>query len=127
MSDAQQPPSGPPGGGSDPEKASEPAPPAASTSKAEAKEDVKMAEPEEEPLPQEILDASPEDIQTRIRLIDNDIKVRVDRLCIPCCLADRRAQVMRSEQGRLRHEHKEMLSKITDNSARRSLELRRAS
>lgn len=31
--------------------------------------------PVEEPLPDEILNASPEDIMTRVRLIDNDLKV----------------------------------------------------
>lgn len=32
-------------------------------------------EPEETPLPDDILNASPEDIMTRVRLIDNDLKV----------------------------------------------------
>lgn len=33
------------------------------------------AEPEEEPLPEEVLNGTPEDIMTRVRLIDNDLKV----------------------------------------------------
>ncbi|GAA98498.1 uncharacterized protein L969DRAFT_95264 [Mixia osmundae IAM 14324] len=64
-----------------------------------AEEGEKMAtdKPEEEELPQEILDASADEIATRMRLIDNDIKV------------------MRSEQGRLRHTQKEMQLKLADN------------
>lgn len=45
---------------------------------AASSDDVKMEEaavPEEEPLPDDILNASPEDIMTRVRLIDNDLKV----------------------------------------------------
>lgn len=39
--------------------------------------DVEMAPAveEEEPLPEEILNASPDEIMTRVRLIDNDLKV----------------------------------------------------
>lgn len=59
-------------------------------------EDVK--EPEEEPLPDEVLNATVEEIQTRTRLLDNDIKV------------------MRSENMRLMHEQTMMREKIKDNS-----------
>ncbi|KAK4053364.1 26S proteasome regulatory subunit 6A [Microbotryomycetes sp. JL221] len=56
------------------------------------------AEPVEDPLPDEILNASPEDIMTRVRLIDNDLKV------------------MRSESMRLNHERSKMLEQIKDNT-----------
>ncbi|KDN53258.1 putative RPT5-26S proteasome regulatory subunit [Tilletiaria anomala UBC 951] len=54
--------------------------------------------PEEEPLPDEVLNASVEEIQTRTRLLENDIKV------------------MRSENMRLMHEQTMMREKIKDNA-----------
>lgn len=64
---------------------SDPSPPKPSTDSnptASTSEDVAMIDdvaapviPEEEPLPEEILRASPEEIMTRVRLIDNDLKV----------------------------------------------------
>lgn len=62
---------------------------------AEAK---KKEEPQEEPLPDEVLNASVEEIQTRTRLLENDIKV------------------MRSENMRLMHEQTMMREKIKDNA-----------
>lgn len=55
-------------------------------------------EPEEAPLPDEILNASAEDIMARTRLIDNDLKV------------------MRSETMRLNHERSKMREQIKDNT-----------
>ena len=60
--------------------------------------DVKPQEKPEETLPEEILKASGDEIQTRTRLLENDIKI------------------MRSEQMRLMHEHNTMKEKIKDNS-----------
>ncbi|UZJ56337.1 hypothetical protein CBS101457_005657 [Exobasidium rhododendri] len=60
--------------------------------------DIKPAEKVEETLPEEILNASGEEVQTRTRLLENDIKI------------------MRSEQMRLMHEHNTMKEKIKDNS-----------
>lgn len=83
-------------------------PAAASTSAAPAgSTDVEMeAEPE---LPDDLLNASTDDILTRTRLIENDIKVR-------SISGHSDLQIMRSEQGRLKHDEKEMLQKITDNT-----------
>ena len=55
-------------------------------------------EPEEAPLPDDILNASAEDIMARTRLIDNDLKV------------------MRSETMRLNHERSKMREQIKDNT-----------
>ncbi|BGP36102.1 26S proteasome regulatory subunit 6A [Rhodotorula toruloides] len=55
-------------------------------------------EPEEDPLPDEILNASADDIMARTRLIDNDLKV------------------MRSETMRLNHERNKMKEQIKDNT-----------
>ena len=55
-------------------------------------------EPEEAPLPDEILNATAEDIMARTRLIDNDLKV------------------MRSETMRLNHERSKMREQIKDNT-----------
>ena len=54
--------------------------------------------PEEEPLPDDILNASADEIATRTRLLENDIKV------------------MKSEQMRLSHEQSSMREKIKDNA-----------
>ena len=82
--------------------------PAASSSAAakaadEKKEDKMDTEeekvnPQEPELPEEILKATTEEIQTRTRLLENDIKI------------------MRSEQMRLMHEQNMMKEKIKDNS-----------
>lgn len=63
-------------------------PPKPSTDSAEpapADGDVKMEEAvpvvEEETLPEEILNATPEEIMTRVRLIDNDLKVSLGFVC----------------------------------------------
>lgn len=45
--------------------------------------------PEEEPLPEDIINASPEDIMTRVRLIDNDLKVSASRPRHPPRIAGR--------------------------------------
>jgi len=62
--------------------------------------DVKMEPPkvEEEPLPEDILNANPDEIATRTRMLENDIKI------------------MRSENMRLMHEQSSMKEKIKDNS-----------
>jgi 26S proteasome regulatory subunit T5 len=60
--------------------------------------DVKPPPPPEETLPEEILNASGEELKTRTRLLENDVKI------------------MRSEQMRLMHEHNSMKEKIKDNS-----------
>lgn len=49
-------------------------------------------------LPAEVLNATPEELATRTRLLENDVKI------------------MRSEQMRLMHEHNTMKEKIKDNS-----------
>lgn len=72
-SSAPPPPPNPAGDAPKPE-----ATPAAAGAGTAPSDDVKMEEaavPEEEPLPDDILNASPEDIMTRVRLIDNDLKV----------------------------------------------------
>lgn len=71
-----------------------------SSSSTTADGDAKMApaEPEEEPLPAEILEASIDEIQTRTRLLENDVKV------------------MRSEHMRLMHEQSSKRDMIKDNS-----------
>ncbi|OAV97103.1 26S protease regulatory subunit 6A [Puccinia triticina 1-1 BBBD Race 1] len=70
--------------------------PSSSTAKESTSEDVKMdAEPELDP---EILKASPEEIMTRTRLLENEIKI------------------MRSENLTLSHEATMMLDKIKDNT-----------
>ncbi|PLW25014.1 hypothetical protein PCANC_27131, partial [Puccinia coronata f. sp. avenae] len=75
---------------------SDPQPSTSSTGKEAASEDVKMdAEPELDP---EILKASPEEIMTRTRLLENEIKI------------------MRSENLTLSHEATMMLDKIKDNT-----------
>lgn len=77
----------------------------ASGSNGKQEGDVKMdgvqeppKQPEEEPLPDEILNATPEELQTRTRLLENDVKI------------------MRSEQMRLMHEQSTMKERIKDNS-----------
>lgn len=104
MSDAQ-----PPAGGAPPSQPPE-KPDASSSADASSSSgggaantsdgDTKMAppEPEEQALPDEILNASAEEITTRARLLENDIKV------------------MRSEHVRLLHEQNAMKEKIKDNS-----------
>lgn len=64
----------------------------------EKMEDAKPEQPEEEKLPEEILNSSPEELQTRTRLLENDIKI------------------MRSEQMRLMHEQNAMKERIKDNA-----------
>lgn len=76
---------------------------AASSSAADEKKVEKMdteeeKKPQEPELPEEILKATTEEIQTRTRLLENDIKI------------------MRSEQMRLMHEQSMMKEKIKDNS-----------
>lgn len=77
---------------------------AASSSAADEKKEDKMeteeekAKPQEPELPEEILKATTEEIQTRTRLLENDVKI------------------MRSEQMRLMHEQTMMKEKIKDNS-----------
>ncbi len=68
---------------------------APSTTKAAPEE---KKEPEEEPLPAEILNASVDEVAARTRLLENDIKV------------------MRSENMRLMHEQTMMREKIKDNA-----------
>lgn len=52
--------------------------------------------PEEEPLPEDIINASPEDIMTRVRLIDNDLKVSASRPRHPPRIAGRGTQSYRA-------------------------------
>ncbi|EJD50833.1 26S proteasome subunit P45 [Auricularia subglabra TFB-10046 SS5] len=96
---APQPPNPP--ASSDPEKAGDAAAPAqAGAAATEAAMDTTPDPPPEDDfsdLPEDILTASTDDILTRIRLIDNDIKV------------------MRSETLRLGHEQTTMKEKIRDN------------
>lgn len=64
-------------------------------------------------IPEEILSLSTDEILTRIRLIDNDIKVKT-----PVCVFSTYiyyVQVMRSETLRLQHEQSVMKEKIRDN------------
>ncbi|KAK0553735.1 26S proteasome regulatory subunit 6A [Tilletia horrida] len=100
MSDAQQPPAEPPRDDKPDAKNDN----NAATSSADASADAKMdttedAAPEpEETLPEEVLNASAEEIQTRTRLLENDIKI------------------MRSEQLRLNHEQSKMRERIKENA-----------
>ncbi|KPV72796.1 uncharacterized protein RHOBADRAFT_55478 [Rhodotorula graminis WP1] len=76
---------------------------AASSSSSSTTDDATMADsqpqpPQEDPLPDEILNASADDIVARTRLIDNDLKV------------------MRSETMRLNHERSKMREQIKDNT-----------
>jgi len=66
-------------------------------------------------LPEEIMALQTEDIQTRTRLIDNDIKVM--SLCSTESLESDlyTSQVMKSETMRLQHEQNVMKEKIRDN------------
>lgn len=68
-----------------------------------------------EDIPEEIMALGTDEILTRIRLIENDIKVRLctrgrERMC-----ANKLFQVMRSETLRLQHEQTVMKEKIRDN------------
>lgn len=68
-------------------------------------------------IPEDILSLSTDEILTRIRLIENDIKVRVFPATEPpnrveCIDAP---QVMKSETLRLQHEQSVMKEKIRDN------------
>lgn len=66
-------------------------------------------------IPEEIMALPTEDIQTRTRLIDNDIKVMF--LCSTESLGSDlyTSQVMKSETMRLQHEQNVMKEKIRDN------------
>lgn len=57
-------------------------------------------EVEEDEWPEDIKNASPEDLMTRVRMLDNDIRI------------------MRSEQIRLNHEENNMKEKIKDNTTK---------
>ncbi|GJN94611.1 hypothetical protein Rhopal_007694-T1 [Rhodotorula paludigena] len=70
----------------------------ADSDSAPAHQPAQPQEPQEDPLPDEILNASAEDIMARTRLIDNDLKV------------------MRSETMRLNHERSKMKEQIKDNT-----------
>ncbi|KAF4577312.1 26S proteasome regulatory subunit 6A [Pleurotus pulmonarius] len=97
MSSAPPPPNPPP---SNPEKKPEDAPSQSSAPNEDATMDTTPIQPEEESwddIPEEIMSLSTEDVLTRIRLIDNDIKV------------------MKSERARLQHEQTVMKEKIRDN------------
>lgn len=65
--------------------------------KADGDADMKDAEPEEDPLDEEILNSSTRDIQARKRLLENDMRI------------------MKSEFQRLTHEKATMNDKIKDN------------
>ncbi|GAA6016665.1 hypothetical protein JCM10207_000141 [Rhodosporidiobolus poonsookiae] len=96
---APQPPNPP----SQPDSPPKPSPAADAASTSTSQVDATMTaqppqEPEEEPLPDDILNASPEDIMARTRLIDNDLRV------------------MRSETSRLNHERSKMREQIKDNT-----------
>ncbi|GAA5916632.1 hypothetical protein JCM8208_005002 [Rhodotorula glutinis] len=96
-----QPPSQPPQQPATPPKPAQDQ--AASSSSSSTSDDATMTDsqpqpPQEEPLPDEILNASAEDIVARTRLIDNDLKV------------------MRSETMRLNHERSKMREQIKDNT-----------
>ncbi|KAK4701867.1 26S proteasome regulatory subunit T5, partial [Phenoliferia sp. Uapishka_3] len=78
-------------------------PSATSSAPADASADVAMedAKPpvvEEDPLPDDIANGTPEDIMLRVRMIQNELKV------------------MRSESMRLNHERSKMLEQIKDNT-----------
>jgi len=75
------------------------APATAANGSADKDKDVAM-EPEEEDLPEEIKNASADDLLTRARMLDNDIRI------------------MRSEQIRLNHEENNMKEKIKDNTTK---------
>lgn len=81
--------------------ASSSAAPAGDAAATAAETDAKMTDAQqqpEEPLPDEVLNATAEEIRTRTRLLENDIKV------------------MRSEHMRLMHEQGAMKEKIKDNA-----------
>ncbi len=68
-------------------------------------------------IPDDVKNATVEEIQTRSRLIENDIRVRVLVSCraVSATMVDLRcSQVMRSETQRLQHEQAAMQEKIRD-------------
>ena len=65
-------------------------------------------------IPEEVMALSTDEILTRIRLIENDIKV-CPSLRISVRLGNCGTQVMRSETYRLQHEQNVMKEKIRDN------------
>lgn len=82
-------------------------------------------EVEEDEWPEEIKNASPEDLMTRVRMLDNDIRVRhslqqgrYKYQCILTCSTLFIRQIMRSEQIRLNHEENNMKEKIKDNTTK---------
>lgn len=92
-----------------------------STSTASAVTDAAMDTTPDQPpeetwadIPEEIMGLTTDEIMTRTRLIDNDLKVRI----VSRCLAEPSfiiPQVIRSETMRLQHEQNVMKEKIRDN------------
>ena len=72
-------------------------------------------QPEEtwDDIPEDVLNSTTDEILTRIRLIDNDVKVCLFPLSKYCNFT--KVQVMRSETLRLQHEQSTMKEKIRDN------------
>ena len=75
----------------------------------------KPAEETWEDIPEEIMGLSTDEIFTRIRLIDNDLKVRPPCQSMRVALRLDGLQVMRSETLRLQHEQNVMKEKIREN------------
>jgi 26S proteasome regulatory subunit T5 len=113
MSSAQPPTDPPAGREKDPEsRSSERAPPDS------AAMDTTPDRPPEETwadIPEEVLSLTTDEILTRIRLIENDIKVRAFPFVLSFEAVLRDEQVMRSETLRLQHEQSVMKEKIRDN------------
>lgn len=64
-------------------------------------------------IPEDVLSSTTDEILTRIRLIENDVKVCI--LLSVMGVASYEFQVMRSETLRLQHEQSTMKEKIRDN------------
>lgn len=110
-----QPPTGPP---SNPEKAPEESSSNAAQSTDQAAMDTTPDKPAEETwedIPEDIISLPTDDILTRIRLIDNDIKVCAVLLVLQPPFLTCTYKVMRSETLRLQHEQGVMKEKIRDN------------
>ena len=67
-------------------------------------------------IPDEIMALPTEDVQTRTRLIDNDIKVTLSYMVNRWSSNIYTSQVMKSEMMRLQHEQNVMKEKIRDNA-----------
>lgn len=117
MSSSAEPPPQPPTESKQPGSSSEAAP---GTSQADATMDTTPDQPAEETwddIPEDVLNSSTDDILTRARLIDNDIKASLSsqRSVLDYSTQFLCLQVMRSETLRLQHEQSTMKERIRDN------------